>query len=61
MKESEAKTKMCPHLSDSEFCCASKCMMWEEWPMRGEDGKWVYDNTDVGDCGLKTKECNCEH
>lgn len=59
MTEEEAKTKMCPHLSECLFgsnsgvvhrllkgnCVASKCMMWKEERKSG-------NTTYAGGCGL---------
>ena len=63
MKESEARNKWCPQnlgqdgSNESGLCIGSGCMMWESWEFIDGSNKLVGKNT--GDCGLKTKELNC--
>jgi hypothetical protein len=79
MKESEAKTKWCPHVRiafpetsgnrdmDSSNnpiynCIGSGCMMWESWEYESAPDINSPVTTKLkgeGDCGLKTRELEC--
>jgi len=43
------------------FCIGSDCMMWESWEYVASEHSTAegVQNKDEGDCGLKTKELNC--
>ena len=75
MLEEEAKTKWCPmakHTMDHEgsfhttngqktsglqCCIGSLCMIWESWEWKNIDNEIRLKGQ--GDCGLKTKELQC--
>jgi len=46
---------------ESQNCIASACMKWESWEYEGtnDDGDKETKNKGCGDCGLKTKELEC--
>ena len=65
MTEDEARMKSCPYIKSK--CIGSMCMMWEPYE-HYTDGKGWYANQNIeetrtfvtgGDCGLKTKDLNC--
>ncbi len=72
MLETEAKTKMCPVMTDGTFgtngpvsCQGSACMAWEEWtkPVRDNVGTITGHQPKKppqGHCGMIPPELNCD-